>query len=104
MDLLRDPVRDGAVRSALLAAGLKCILAWNPEDIVMLSGSHPCFGMDLCLYPAVGRPILYAPRGEPDDALPLGFTLRRFNHRQAGGTARWDDLAELIRADLRELG
>lgn len=63
MDSLRDPERDGVLRSALRAAGLKGILAWHPEDIVMLSGSHPCFGMDLCLYPAVGRPILYAPQG-----------------------------------------
>lgn len=104
MDSLRDPERDGVLRSALRAAGLKGILAWHPEDIVMLSGSHPCFGMDLCLYPAVGRPILYAPQGEPEDALPRGFTLRRFNPRQASGTERWEELGRMLRLDLHDLG
>jgi hypothetical protein len=78
MDSLRDSERDSALRGALRSAGLTGILAWYPEDIVMLTGSHSCFGMDLCLYPTAGKLIFYAPHGEPEDALPPGFTIWRF--------------------------
>jgi Xaa-Pro dipeptidase len=104
MSSLRDPERDSVVRRALQAAGLGGILAWHPEDIVMLSGSYSCFGMDLCLYPAVGSPILYAPQGEPEDTLPPGFVLERFAPRQASGTGRWEELARMLRRDLQDLG
>jgi Xaa-Pro aminopeptidase len=60
--------------------------------------------MDLCLYPALGRPILYAPQGEPEDALPPGFTLRRFTPRQANGTGRWEQLGRMLRLDLDDVG
>jgi Xaa-Pro aminopeptidase len=104
MDALGDRERDGTVHSALEAAGLKGILAWHPEDIVMLCGSHPCFGMDLCLFPAAGRPILYAPQAEPEDTLPQGFTLRRFAPRPTNGTGRWEELGRMLVQDLRALG
>src|SRR5271157_5976642 len=104
MSSLRDPERDSILRSALQAARLGAILAWYPEDILMLSGSHSCYGMDLCLYPAVGAPILYAPQGEPEDTLPPGFVLRRFSPGPAGGAGRWEELGQMLRRDLQDLG
>jgi Xaa-Pro dipeptidase len=101
---MRDPERDSILRGALQAAGLGGILAWYPEDILMLSGSHSCYGMDLCLYPSVGVPILYAPQGEPEDTLPPGFALRRFSPGPAGGTGRWEELGQMLRRDLQDLG
>jgi Xaa-Pro aminopeptidase len=104
MDSLRDLERDSVLRGALRSAGLKGILAWYPEDIVMLTGSHSCFGMDLCLYPAAGKPIFYAPHGEPEDTLPPGFTVRRFAPQPENGPGGWEELGRQLRLDLQQLG
>jgi Xaa-Pro aminopeptidase len=60
--------------------------------------------MDLCLYPSVGIPILYAPQAEPEDTLPQGFVLRRFSPGQESGTGRWEELGQMLRGDLHDLG
>lgn len=104
MSSMRDPERDSVLRSALHASGLAGMLAWYPEDIVMLSGSHSCYAMDLCLYPTVGIPILYVPQAEPEDTVPPGFVLRRFSRAQASGTGRWEELGQMLNRDLQDLG
>jgi Xaa-Pro aminopeptidase len=86
------------------SAGLKGILAWYPEDLVMAAGAFTCLAIDLCLYPLQGDPVFYASRFEPDDALPPGFLHRRFTPQPGVGPGAWAELSALLREDLRRLG
>jgi Xaa-Pro aminopeptidase len=97
---LRDRERDSSVRTALRAAGLKGILAWYPEDTLMLGGTWSCLGLAVILYPAEAEPVFYAGQPEPGDVLPPGFLHRRF----AVERGAWRDLAGKLAADLDRLG
>jgi Xaa-Pro aminopeptidase len=100
MERMRDPERDQVLRQAVRSAGLKAILAWYPEDIVLSCGTWPCLGLTLCLYPADGAPVFYAASNEPEDVLPAGFVHRRF----MPGAAAWTALHGVLAADLAERG
>ena len=96
----RDPERDSMVRGALRAAGLKAILAWYPEDTVMLGCGWSSLGLAVVLYPTEAEPICYAGACEPDDVLPAGFLQRRF----AVEPGAWSDLRAKLVSDLVRLG
>ena len=100
MERIRDTERDEIVRRETGAAGLKAILAWYPEDIVMMGGTWACNGITVCLYPVDGQPIFYAGAGEPPDVFPAGFAHRRF----APQPGSWTELRSLLAADLAVLG
>lgn len=95
-----DPARDEILRREMRAKELKAILAWYPEDLVMVAGTWSCLGINLCLYPAEGRPVYYMAPNEPDDVCPAGFDLRRF----AIDPGRWTELRALLGGDLSRLG
>jgi len=100
MERTNDPERERLLRQAIQRAGLKALLAWYTEDIVMSCGTWPCVGLTLCLYPAEGTPVFYAASTEPDDVLPTGFRHRRF----PAGSDAWSVLHGLVYADLKALG
>ncbi|MEI6388119.1 MAG: Xaa-Pro peptidase family protein [Spirochaetota bacterium] len=95
-----DMERDSRLRRDMRAAGLKAILAWFPEDLVLTGGSWPCLGMNLCLYPAEGQPVYYLSTPEPDDVVPEGFLARRFPIQ----SGNWSALRSMLAADLQRLG
>ena len=100
MEKIRDIERDEILRKEIRAAGLKAILAWYPEDIVMTGGTWPCNGITLCLYPVDGQPVFYAGAGEPPDVLPPGFLHRRFTPQPGA----WGELRNQLAGDLVLLG
>ena len=95
-----DKARDEMLRRGMRAAGVAALLGRYPEDLVMMAGTWPCLGMNLCLYPAEGQPVYYMSPNEPDDVCPSGFTLRRF----AIEPGKWSDLRSLLVADIAALG
>jgi Xaa-Pro dipeptidase len=100
MESMRDPERETIMREAISGAGLRAILLWYPEDVVMACGTWPCMGLTLCVYPAKGQPVFYAAANEPHDVLPPGFLLRRFSP----GPSAWNEIHGLLAADIRRLG
>jgi Xaa-Pro dipeptidase len=100
VEKIRDAEREEILRQGIRAAGLKAILAWYPEDIVVTGGTWPCNGITLCLYPADGQPVFYAGAGEPQDVLPAGFAHRRFTPQPGA----WSELRDQLAGDLVLLG
>jgi len=100
MTSVLDPEREGILRRGMKDAGLKAILAWFPEDLAMVGGTWPCLGMNLCLYPAEGRPVYYMPPNEPADVGPVGFTVRHFDIEPGN----WTSLKTILRSDIGALG
>lgn len=100
MTSMVDTERDAILRAAMKAADLKAILAWYPEDLVMVGGTWACLGMNLCLYPQTGQPVYFMPPCEPEDVCPPGFTLRRFPIEPGS----WSALRSMLAAELTALG
>jgi Xaa-Pro aminopeptidase len=95
-----DKARDEILRREMRSAGLSSIIGRYPEDLVMMAGTWPCLGMNLCLYPAEGQPVYYMSPNEPEDVCPPGFALRRF----AIDPGQWAELRALLMADIARLG
>ncbi|MBV5330173.1 MAG: aminopeptidase P family protein [Chlorobium sp.] len=100
MQVVTDPVRRETLLRLIKASGLQALLAWYPEDLVMMTGTWPCLGMNLCLYPLEGDPLYYLSDLEPEDVSPPGFIIRRF----AVDTEKWADLRSALESDVRRLG
>lgn len=95
-----DHERDEILRLEINKAGLGGILAWYPEDIVMTCGSWTCLGISLCLYPADGTPVFFAPENEPPDMVPQFCESRLFTL----GPDWQNQLALMINETIRNLG
>lgn len=64
--------------------GLDALIAWAPEEIVMLTGSLPHWGLSVAVVPAGDVPVLFIPELEPEPTLPDGWQLE---------TYRWGEFA-----------
>ena len=72
-------VRMKLVRTALLRTGLDGLLAFRPEELVMLSGYYPHHGLSMGWVPLDDTPVLFVPVFEPVPAAwPEGWEIRRF--------------------------
>ncbi len=81
------------------AAGMEALLGWRPDEIVMLAGYLPHWGLSVCLCPADDEPILYIPELEPRDGLPAGITVKTFPWGILDEPDPWSKLLAMIRAD-----
>jgi Xaa-Pro dipeptidase len=95
-----DNVRDAIIRKVLSENDVGAMLFWRPDEIVMATGYLPVWGISLCVYPAIGMPILYVPELEPVDQLPDGFLIKTFPWGRLDCKNPWDVLYGLISEDL----
>jgi len=100
MSAFSDPARRQILQDEIEKAGFRAIVAWWLEDLVLMAGTWPCLGMNLCLYPVAGDPVYYLSALEPADVCPPGFVCRRF----AVDPGRWVELRSVLLADMAALG
>jgi hypothetical protein len=63
-----DPERSDRINRFLLENECAALLAWHPDEIVLLFGCLPHWGLTFALWPLDGVPIVYAPALEPEGA------------------------------------
>jgi Xaa-Pro dipeptidase len=59
-----------AICQFLRQSDLGAWLAWRADELVMMTGHLPYWGVSVLLYPREGRPALFVPALEPRDHLP----------------------------------
>lgn len=84
--------RQQLVSEMLDRHGFDALIAWRPEEVVMLTGVHPHWGLSVVLAGKDADPILLVPQLEPTTAA-RGAAVETFAWGQPGG---WDDLASKI--------
>lgn len=65
--------------------GLGALVAWAPEEIVMLTGSLPHWGLSVAVVPAGDTPVLLIPENEPQPFIPDGWELERYRWGEIEG-------------------
>ena len=98
-----DKTRDILIRKMLSDNGLGALFLWRSDELVMATGYQPLWGVSVCLYPAIGIPIIYVPGLEPKDILPDGFKIKTFPWGRLDYRNPWDILYETIKEDLIKL-
>ncbi len=53
-------------------------VAWRPDELVMISGYLPYWGVSILLYMEGTDPILFIPQIEPRDLIPAGMRIREY--------------------------
>ncbi|MDO6432206.1 Xaa-Pro peptidase family protein [Flavitalea sp. BT771] len=96
MDTRRKAMVDAIIRDHRLAG----LLFWRPDELVMMLGYMPLWGISVLLYTADGEPVLFVPELEPEDILPAGVTVKRFPWGVLDGNDPWEVLYKSIREVL----
>lgn len=70
--------RKKLIEGVLARHGFDGLIAWAPEEIVMLTGALPHWGLSVAAVPADASPILYLPHLEPVPQLSGDWQIRTF--------------------------
>ncbi|HEV2482879.1 MAG TPA: Xaa-Pro peptidase family protein [Puia sp.] len=97
MDRYRKEITDRLLRRHQLSA----LVFWRPDELVMMLGYMPLWGLSVLLYTADGEPVLFVPELEPDDCLPQHIEIRRFPWGVHNGEDPWPCLYKLMADVLR---
>ncbi|MDR0863774.1 MAG: Xaa-Pro peptidase family protein [Candidatus Symbiothrix sp.] len=95
-----DANRDKQIRETLLKNEVGALLLWRPDEIVMATGYLPLWGISVCIYPAVGKPVIYVPELEPADILPADFRIQTYPWGIIECADPWKELYAYLKADL----
>ena len=98
-----DPFRNELVDRFLDANRLKGWLAWRPDELVMLAGHQPHWGVSFLLVLRSGERVLFAPEGEPPIE-SAGLTERRFPWGDMRVADPFGVLSKMLQSELETRG
>lgn len=81
---------------------ISAVIFWRPEELVMMLGYYPLWGLSFLVYTSDGKPVLFVPQAEPNDILPAAIEIRRFPWGQLSNINPWDVLFDEIKSLLKE--
>jgi len=97
-----DSIRQTRIQEMLSQNNVGAFIGWRPDELVLMTGYYPQWGVSFCLYPREGQPILFNPALEPDDRNPDGLDVRSYPWGKVADP--WTALIEQMRHALRERG
>jgi Xaa-Pro aminopeptidase len=83
---------------------LAALLFWRPDELVMILGYMPLWGVSVLLYPADGEPVLFVPALEPEDILPKDIAVRKYPWGVLDGNDPWEILYGAVKEELFRRG
>jgi Xaa-Pro aminopeptidase len=95
--------RHDVIRQFLRTSGLGAWLAWRADELVMMSGHLPYWGVSVLLFPCEGRPTLFVPALEPRDHLPGDAQIVEYPWGRMDCSDPFAVLQECMRRTLGEL-
>ena len=54
---------------------ISAVIFWRPEELVMMLGYYPLWGLSFLVYTSDGKPVLFVPQAEPNDILPAAISI-----------------------------
>ncbi len=81
---------------------LSAIIFWRPDELVLMLGYLPLWGLSVLVYTAGHQPVLFVPELEPEDILPEGITIKTFPWGVQNCTDPWNILYKEIKMVLQQ--
>ncbi len=97
-----NPIRKKMVDELMHERQLGALIFWRPEELVMMLGYYPLWGISFLIYTNDEKPVLFVPVLEPKDILPSGIEIRTFPWGELTSSNPWDILFEEIQKLLNE--
>ncbi len=88
----------------LQSNSLSAVVFWKPDELVMMLGYMPLWGLSFLVYTADDEPVLFVPELEPEDILPVGIRIQTFPWGNTSCSDPWDKLFTDIRQLLSKKG
>jgi len=97
-----NPQRKLIIDGILQINSISAAIFWRPEELVMMLGYYPLWGLSFLVYTNDGKPVLFVPQAEPDDILPAAIEIRKFPWGKLSNTNPWDVLFSEMKSLLKE--
>lgn len=97
-----NQIRKSAVDQILHANSIGAVIFWRPEELVMMLGYYPLWGLSFLVYTSDAKPVLFVPFAEPEDILPGEIEIRKFPWGKLSNINPWDVLMDEIKSLLKE--
>jgi Xaa-Pro aminopeptidase len=88
--------RSELLNQALSSSGFDGVIAWRPEEIVMLCGVQPHLGATCCVWRAGATPVVLVPATEPPECRPQDCEIREFAWDGIEQGDRWSGMRRQI--------
>lgn len=90
------------INSILQSNDMSTLIFWRPDELVLMLGYMPLWGLSFLVYTADSEPVLFVPELEPEDLLPIDITIKRFPWGVKNCTDPWNILYKEIREVLHQ--
>lgn len=98
MNLQRKRMLDSVIKQN----GLGSLFLWRPDELVLVIGYMPFWGVSFLIYTGDDKPVLFVPELEPGDILPKNITIKKFPWGDMSCKDPWKVLFSMIRETLIE--
>lgn len=88
----------------LASLHLSALVFWRPDELVLMLGYMPQWGLSFLLYTADHEPVLFVPEIEPEDILPTTITIKKFPWGNMECTDPWQVLYGEMKEVLKKKG
>jgi Xaa-Pro aminopeptidase len=99
-----DSRRKEIVEELIRRSGVVAFLFWRPDELVMMLGYMPLWGVSVLMYKADGQAVLFVPEAEPEDVLPRNIQVRKYPWGVLNGSDPWEMLYLAINEELIKSG
>jgi Xaa-Pro aminopeptidase len=99
-----NPSRREILQQFIREHQLGMLVFWRPDELVLLLGYMPFWGLSFLVYTDGAEPILYVPEAEPEDILPKDITTITFPWGAIDCADPWEVFYEKLTAQLTGTG
>jgi Xaa-Pro aminopeptidase len=83
---------------------VSALIFWRPDELVLMSGYMPLWGLSVLVYTADHEPVLFVPELEPEDLLPANISIQKFPWGNKDCSDPWEVLYKEIKEVLKKKG
>lgn len=94
--------RQKMINSILQDYNVSALIFWRPDELVLMLGYMPLWGLSVLLYTSDHEPVLFVPELEPEDILPKNITIRKFPWGNKNCSDPWEVLYKEIEEVLQK--
>src|SRR5690242_4255519 len=98
MNLQRKRMLDSVIKQN----GLGSLFLWRPDELVLVLGYMPLWGVSFLIYTNNDDPVLFVSESEPEDILPKNITIKKFPWGDMSCKDPWKVLFNMIKETLIE--
>lgn len=88
----------------LASFNLSALVFWRPDELVLMLGYMPQWGLSFLLYTADDEPVLFVPEAEPEDILPTTVAIKKFPWGNSAFADPWSVLYKEMKEVLKKKG